>query len=598
MASPSSSRTSRPRNRSHFKPSRLFAWANSLKFRAVLVWGLLIAAMGALVINLFYVQIMQGSLLRGIAQSHQVTQIRPFMPRRNIVDRDGNILALDRPVFTLFAHPKLFKLSKEEVAEKLSPIMERPIATLVKQFNEGETGVRIEYSLIEDISNRIIDLRLDGLELIPHQQRLYPHKEVAADIVGFVDGEHVGQAGLELSQQNILTRPSQEIRLRQMGDGALMPDQIPSGFLTQDDLQLRLTLDTRLQRAVQPILKKQVTKVGAKKGTVIVMDAYTGELLTLASYPSYDPNQYYKANPERYKTWAITDLYEPGSTFKPINVAIALENKTVKPDTLIDNPSAISIDEWPITGGSGGSETVTDIVINSYNVGMVHIVDTLKPEVYYAWLRRLGMGGVVGVDLPSESPGQFKSRKQFVENRIDRAVTAFGQGFSLTPMKLVQLNATLANGGKLVTPHVIQGLFDSKGRLYWRPSLPPQRQVFSPSTTKAILPMMEGVVTKGTGKAAQLPGYHVAGKTGTSQKANGFGGYSETAYVTSFVSIFPADKPRYVVLAVIDEPAGGGYGGTIAAPVVKEVLQVLTALENIPPSVPGEVGAESESGTD
>jgi len=145
---------------------------------------------------------------------------------------------------------------------------------------------------------------------------------------------------------------------------------------------------------------------------------------------------------------------------------------------------------------------------------------------------------------------------------------------------------------------VIQGLFDSKGRLYWRPSLPPQRQVFSPSTTKAILPMMEGVVTKGTGKAAQLPGYHVAGKTGTSQKANGFGGYSETDYVTSFVSIFPADKPRYVVLAVIDEPAGGGYGGTIAAPVVKEVLQVLTALENIPPSVPGEVSAESESGTD
>jgi cell division protein FtsI (penicillin-binding protein 3) len=552
--------------------------------------------MGCLVINLFYVQIVQGSLLKDIAQSQQVNQIRPFMPRRNIVDRGGNILALDRPVFTLYAHPKLFKLSKEEVAEKLSPIMDRPASSLIKQFNEGETGVRIEYSLIEDISNRIIDLRLDGLELIPHQQRLYPYKEVAADIVGFVDGEHTGQAGLELSQQNILTRPNQEIRLRQMGDGSLMPDQIPTGFLNQDDLQLKLTLDTRLQRAVQPILQKQVTNVGAKKGAVIVMDAYTGELLSLASYPSYDPNQYYKAKPERYKTWAITDLYEPGSTFKPITVAIALENKTVAPDTYISNPSAITVDEWPINGGSGGSDSVTDIVINSYNVGMVHIVDTLKPDVYYTWLRRLGMGGVVGVDLPSENPGQFKPRKNFLESRIDRAVTAFGQGFSLTPLKLVQLHATIANGGKLVTPHVIQGLFDSKGRLYWRPGLPPQRQVFSPATSKAILPMMEGVVTQGTGKAAQLPGYHVAGKTGTSQKANGFGGYSESAYVTSFVSIFPADKPRYVVLAVIDEPAGGGYGGTIAAPVVKQVLQALTAIENIPPSVPGEVSmSNSES---
>jgi cell division protein FtsI (penicillin-binding protein 3) len=566
-------------------------WLNSNRFRAFVVWGVLMLGTGALAINLFYVQIVQGDVLKGIARSQQVTQFRPFIPRRNIVDRQGNVLALDRPVFTLYAHPKLFKVSKQEIADQLAPILTRPAADLIKQFDKRDSGIRIEDALTEDASGRVSELGLDGLELIQHQQRLYPYKEMAADIVGYVNADHNGQAGLEMSQQKILERASQTIKLKQMGDGSIMPDNVPTGFLNQDDLQLRLTIDTRLQRALQPILKRHVTGVGAKRGTVIVMDVHSGEILALVSDPSYDPNEFYKSDPERFKTWAITDLYEPGSTFKPITIAIALQEKTVKPDTYISNPTSISFDEWTINGGSGGSDTVTDILINSYNVGTVHIAETLKPNVFYTWLRRLGLGGSVGIDLPSEMPGQFRDRKTFLETPSDRAVTSFGQGFSLTPIKLVQLHSAIANGGKMVIPHVIQGLYTSKGQLYWKPSLPPVRQVFSPSTTKAVIPMMEGAVQQGTGKAARIPGYRVAGKTGTSQKANGFGGYSESRYVTSFVSIFPADKPRFVVLAVIDEPAGGNsaYGGTIAAPVVRDVLQVLVTQNNIAPSSPGEV---------
>lgn len=595
---PSSFRSSRPRQSTRLKAMRWPAWVDAPKFRAGLVWAVLITSTGLLSINLFYVQIIKGPVLSSIAQSQQTLHLRPFVPRREIVDRAGNVLALDRPVYTLYAHPKLFKLSKEEVATQLAPILDKSIDEILKKFNEGDSGIRVEYSVVEDTYNRLLDLGIDGLELIQHQQRLYPYNEVAAEIVGFVDSEHKGQAGLELSQQNVLERKIQPVRLRQMGDGSILPDEVPSGFLNLDDLQLRLTLDTRLQRLIQPILKKQVTAVGAKRGLVIVMDPHTGELLSLVSEPSYDPNYYYKAKPERFKTWAITDLYEPGSTFKPINVAIALEAKVITPDTVVSNPSQIYVDGWPINGGTGGSDTVTDIVINSSNVGMVHIVDELKPEVYYQWLRRLGLGGTVGIDLPSEMPGQFKERKVFIESRLERAVTAFGQGFSLTPIQLTQLHAAIANGGKIVTPHVVRGLYTSKGKLYWKPNHPPDRQVFSEATTKALLPMMEGVVSEGTGKAAQLPGYRVAGKTGTSQKANGFGGYSESAYVTSFVSIFPADKPRYVVLAVIDEPAGGGYGGTVAAPVVKEVLKAVANLENIPPSSPATPSNDAETQSD
>jgi len=582
---PSSLRSARNRPRSQ-RGVRVPAWMNSQQFRAALVWAVLMGGLGALAINLFYVQIVKGPALRAVARSHQISVVRPFMPRRDIVDRLGNVLALDRPAFTLYAHPKLFNLSKEEVAAKLSPILDRPVADLVKKLNEGESGIRLEYAIVEDTQERIRDLRIDGLEMIQHQQRLYPYKEVAADIVGYVNADHLGQAGLELSQENVLQRDSEAVRLRRMGDGSIMPDKIPSGFLNLDDLQLRLTIDTRLQRTIQPILKKQVQTVNAKRGTVIVMDAHTGELLSLVSEPSYDPNEYFKAKPELLKSWAITDLYEPGSTFKPINVAIALEAKVATPETVVDNSSTITVDGWPIQGGMGGSSTVTEILVNSSNPGMVHIMDLLKPDHYYQWLRRLGLGGTTGIDLPSETPGQFRSRKSFVETRIERAVMSFGQGLSLTPMQLVQLHGAIANGGRLVTPHVVQGLYTSKGQLYWKPNLRPARQVFSPATTKAVLSMMEGAVTEGTGKAAKLPGYHVAGKTGTSQKANEFGGYSESAYVTSFVSVFPADKPRYVILTVIDEPAGGGYGGTIAAPVGKQVMQAIANLKNIVPTLP------------
>jgi len=597
VANPPSSFRS-PRSRK--KPSKLVrlpTWLNSPAFRAGLVWAILMTSTGLLAINLFYVQIVKGPALRAVAQSNQVTVLRPFVPRRDIVDRTGNVLALDRPVYTLYAHPKLFKLDKSAIAEKLAPILNRPAISIAKQFDEGESGIRIEYALVEDTQSRILDLRIDGLELVQNQQRLYPYKEVAADIVGYVNADHLGQAGLELSQQNVLQRTTEPVRLRQMGDGSVMPDKIPSGFLNLDDLQLRLTIDTRLQRTIQPVLKKQVSAVNAKRGLVIVMDASTGELLSLVSEPSYDPNEYFKANPERFKTWAITDLYEPGSTFKPINVAIALEAKVATPDTVVDNSSQITVDGWPIQGGMGGSSTVTEILVNSSNPGMVHIVDLLKPDVYYQWLRRLGLGGTTGIDLPSEIAGQFRNRKTFLETRIERAVTAFGQGFSMTPIQLIQLHAAIANGGKLVTPHVLQGLYTSKGQLYWKPSLRPDRQVFSPATTKALIEMMEGAVQEGTGKAAQLPGYRVAGKTGTSQKANGMGGYSESAYVTSFISIFPADNPKYVILTVIDEPAGGGYGGTVAAPVSKEVMRALANLKNVAPSSPVErVEPEEESG--
>ncbi len=565
--------------------------AQASRFRLALVGGILLVGVLGLCLNLFRLQILQGRELRELAKSQQQTTMRPFVPRRPIIDRNGNALAIDQQVYTLYAHPKLFKKTPEAIASQIGPILGLTVTDLVKQFQTRDSGIRIEFSLPENLANRIANLYLDGLELVPEQQRIYPHQEIGAEVVGYVNLDRKGQAGLEYSQQNILERAVPEISFTLSSLGAWIPDQMPGGFLHLDDLRLQLTIDHRLQRAARNALKQQMQLFHAKRGTVIVMDAKDGSLLSLVCEPTYDPNYYFQVkNAENFKNWALSDTYEPGSTFKPINVAIALEAGKIKPDSVFNDEGQIYIDGWPIQNydfdyaGGHGPLSVTDIIKYSSNVGMVHIVQTLKPEIYHDWLERLGLGQTSGIDLPFEAPSQLKSREQYQGSHIDAATTAFGQGVALTPIQMAQLHATLANGGKLVTPHVVQGLFDSEGQLYWQPNLPAPRQVFSQKNTQAVLEMMEKVVTEGTGKPAQIPGYRIAGKTGTAQKANNdTGGYSDYAKITSFVGIFPINSPRYVVLAVVDEPQGGA-GATVAAPVVKSVMEALIGLEKIIPS--------------
>ncbi len=560
-------------------------------YRLIAVWGILVAGIGALGINLFRLQIVQSPSLTAKARDQQMTYLRPFVPRRAIVDRNGDVLAIDQAAYTLYAHPKLFKLSRQAVADRLATLLKRSSTTLLQQLQKADSGIQVEYSVSEDVADRIADAQIDGLELIKHQQRLYLQQDLAADVLGYVNTDRQGQSGVEYSQQTKLEREAQPVRLKRTGAGALIPDQLPGGFLRIDDLQLQLTLDMHVQRAARLALKQQVQRYGAKRGVVIVMDVQDGSIRALASEPTYNPNQYYKFNVELFKNWALTDLYEPGSTFKPLNVAIALETGAIKPDSMFNDEGRIFVDIWPIedydysTVGGRGMLTVTEILQHSSNVGMVRLVQQMKPSLYYSWLEKLGLGQKVGIDLPFESATQLKTRKQFIESPIEPATTSFGQGFSLTPIQLVQLQAMLGNGGKLVTPHVVRGLFDASGQSYWQPDLLPPRPVFSPKTTQAVLAMMEKVVTNGTGSAAQIPGYRIAGKTGTAQKANPNGGYYKYAKITSFVGIFPVESPRYVVLAVIDEPQGdNAFGSTVAAPIVKSVIEKIIAIDGIPPN--------------
>jgi cell division protein FtsI (penicillin-binding protein 3) len=561
---------------------------SNTKSRLFIVWGVLMAAGLGLGIKLYNLQIVKGPKLAEQARNQQMVDLRPFMPRRPVVDRNSELLAIDRPVYTLYAHPKLFDKSNEDMAELLAPILAKDTAEMVKTFQSKRSGIILAPALPEEIIDRVTSLRLNGLELIQKYSRYYPPDDLVSDVVGYVNVDRRGQAGIEYSQEKLLERPVQTVRLSRSGNGAVMPDHAPEGFLHFDDLRLQLTIDSRLQRIAGLALKQQMEKFDAKRGAVIVMDALDGSLLALVSQPTYNPNEYAKADISLFKNWTVADLYEPGSTFKPLNVAIALENGVIKPDDMFNDSGSIKVANYTIKNAmknANGRISIPQILQYSSNIGMVQIIQRLKPSIYYNWLERLGLGQKVDTDLPFEVGGRLKSQEEFIASPIEPATTSFGQGFSMTPIQLVQMHGALANGGKLVTPHVVRGLIDTKGQMHDSPTRTTSRQIFSAATAQKVVEMMETVVNEGSGKAAQIPGYRIAGKTGTAQKASPNGGYIKGARMTSFVAILPVESPRYVVFALVDEPKGeSAYGSTVAAPIVKSVLEALIPLEEIPPS--------------
>ena len=581
--------------------------------RLFFVWGLLVLGAIALTARLYYLQIIdpviiyeqapQGKKLSQIARDQQTVKLRFYIPRRQIVDRQQNVLASDRITYTLYVHPQLFvrnstPVPAEEIAEQLAKILaNKTPEQLLKIFEKQKWGIRLAEDLPESVKDKIKRLKIDGLDLKQNYSRFYPHKEMAAEVTGYVnrDSNRRPQAGVEYTQHKLLERKPISWEMKRSFDrdrSVFHPGELDRNqtLFNYDDLRLQLTIDLRLQQLARNALKAQMEKYKAKRGTVIVMDVRDGAIAALVSEPTYDPNTYYKYDISLFKNWAITDLYEPGSTFKPINIALALDAGIISPQDTFDDTGVIQIGGAIVRNhdfekkGARGYLSLAEILRYSSNVGMIKIMNRMNPADYYRDLQKLGIEDELDFDIPGYTSGRLKDEVEFTVRAIEPATTSFGQGFSLTPLKLIQLHAALANKGYLTTPHVVRGLSDYQGYLHY--SLPTsKKKIFSPETAKTVLEMMEDVVEEGSGIAAKIPGYRIAGKTGTAQKAITEGGYDETAKITSFVSIFPVEEPRYAVLAVVDEPHGEyTFGSTVAAPIVRSVIEGIISIEGIPPS--------------
>jgi len=562
--------------------------------RLLAVYVLLVAALFGLAGRLAWLQVVQGDRLQARARAIQTHTVPPLRQRRTIVDRMGRLVALDEERFTLWAHPRYFNLPGDDpqtvrpagdVATRLATVLAQPRQKLLDLIGNRRSGVKLATDLDADTAQRVRDLGISGLDLEAYPQRVYPQGSLFANVVGFLNLERVPQAGLEQSRDSDLRRQETTFTMRRGADGTPLPDGIRAGSLYGDDLRLQLTLDARLQQVAQTALSRQVKQWNAKRGAALVMDARSGEMLALVSTPTYDPNRFWSYNPGLFREWSVQDLYEPGSTFKPINLALALQEKAIQPNGRVNDVGQLSIGGWPIFNNDHSAHGVIDfptVLQVSSNVGMVEAMSRMKRDRFWTWLHTLGIDEMPDTDLPGAQAGQLKSRSQFVGAAIEPAVAAFGQGFSLTPLKLIQLHALLANGGRLVSPHITRGqrvtgaLAGSSGGS--------GVQLLDPKVTRTVVNWMETVVQSGTGKGMRIPGYRIGGKTGTAQKAHN-GVYIPGARITSFVAVLPVNDPRYVVLVVVDEPQGGNaYGSTVALPVARQIVEALLVIEKIPPS--------------
>jgi cell division protein FtsI (penicillin-binding protein 3) len=560
------------------------------------VYLLMAAGLCGLALRLAWVQVVQGPELLDRARAVQTQTITPLGRRRTIVDRQGSLVALDEERFTLWAHPRYFAFpgddigklrSPLDVARKLSSVLAQPMADLVRSLEGRKSGVKLTSDLDPETAQRVRELGISGIDLEPYPQRVYPQGNLFANVVGFLNLERVPQAGLEQSRNSDLRRHEATRQLRRGADGTPLPDGLKAGVLYGDDLRLQLTLDARLQQVAQMALTKQVKQWKAKRGVALVMDVRNGELLALASTPTYDPNQFWKFKPGLFREWSVQDLYEPGSTFKPINLAIALQENAIDPAGKVNDNGQLTIGGWPIFNHDKRANGVIDfptVLQVSSNVAMVKAMQRVKPAKFWNWLHALGIDTKPDTDLPGAVAGQLKSLETFRTQPIEPATAAFGQGFNLTPLKLLQLHAMLSNGGKLVSPHITRGL-RSGDDLAPAPAAN-GLQLIRPEIAQTVLNWMETVVEKGSGKGTYIPGHRIGGKTGTAQKAEN-GVYIAGARITSFVAHLPINDPRYVVLVVVDEPKGANaYGSTVAVPVARQIIESLLVIEKIPPSKP------------
>ncbi len=551
----------------------------------------------------------EGKNLKQIAQAQQTSYLKLYTPRRKIVDAQQNVLATDVITYRLYIHPHLFirnqrRVKAEKVAEDLAKILgNKTESELLAYFQDkNNQGIPLPGKISESAYRKILALRIDGLDIRKQYSRIYPHKEMVAEVTGYIneDDARKPQAGVERTQNKLLERKPIQLKLKRSDmklAGKTQPVYFPGDLhktkqsIPFDNLRLELTIDLKLQQAARTALLSAKEKYEALRGTVIVMDTSDGSILAMVCDPTYDPNEYDKVDDYSvFKNWAVTDLYEPGSTFKPINVAIALDEKAVKANDTFEDTGKIEIGTDTISNhdfhksGAKGEVDIPEILRTSSNVGMIKIMENIKPAKYYQRLQELGIEKQVGIEIPGSTAGRLKDEVEFTVREIEPATASFGQGFSLTPLKLIQLHAAIANGGNLITPHVVKGLVDFDGYSHY--TLPKQEtKIFSKKTAKTVLEMMETVVEDGSGQSAYNPKYRIAGKTGTSEKSDqATGAYAENEKITSFVALFPVEKPRYAVLAVIDEPQGEyTFGSTVAAPVVKEVIEAIIANKGIEP---------------
>jgi cell division protein FtsI/penicillin-binding protein 2 len=536
------------------------------------------AAMGA---RLFVLQVLEAPAYAKIAAKQRVRTV-DFPARRGaIFDRSGQALALSVDLQTIYADPVNVANAKKEAA-KLSPILGMSRAELVTKLSASNQFQYLARKVPPKVSRAVKKLNLAGIYLQREPRREYPGGRLASQVLGFAGVDGDGLAGTEHQYDGILTGTPGHLTLEQDPAGRPLPQAKFQYSPPRPGTSLFLTLDKTLQYFTELTLKRALSQYHAIRGTAIVMRPSTGEILAMANAPDFNPNRPQDSPLALQRNLAVSDVYEPGSAYKLVTASGALEEKVVTPHTTFSVPESIAVSDRVFHDAEiHPTETLTvkQIIEQSSNVGTIEMGLKLGARKLYEYERKFGFGSPTGLDFPGESGGIVTPVKDWTGPTI--ATVPIGQGVAVTPMQLLTAYASLANGGVWVQPKLLYATMGANGKVERTP-LPDRRRILSRRTAAEMTNILAGVVKRGTGVAAQIPGYEVAGKTGTAQEPLPTGGYGNK-YRATFVGFAPAQHPSLAVLVSLDDPTPI-WGGASAAPTFKTIMQFALRREGVAPT--------------
>jgi cell division protein FtsI/penicillin-binding protein 2 len=556
--------------------------ANSnTRWRIIALMAILSAGALILVGQLFRWQVLERQTFLALAEEEHQAEAT-IRPRRGaIYDRDGFLLAADTFQYSVSASPPMVS-DPYATADRLFPLLRMGRDDTLAALTSDAAWVPLARGVPQPLGETILDWDITGIQVESHAKRVYPGEELAAHLLGFVNDNDNGFYGVE-GYYDAMLRGAPGLR---QGERDPFGSSIPIGpgqyIPPRDGKSLVLTIDRTAQYVVERELADAVASYQAESGTVVVLDPKSGAVLAIASWPTYDPNRFAETDQKLFPNPAVSEQYEPGSVFKVITMAAGLDSGVITPDTTIYDGGMIEVGGRTIYNWDRQPYAVVDMTTvlgKSLNVGAAQVSVTLGKERFYTYVRRFGFGRITEVDLDSEGPGTLKAPGDADWHESDLGTNSFGQGIAVTPLQMAVAMVAVANDGLLMKPYIVQEFIEGDRTVSVQPTV--VRRVILAQTAQTLTDMLITAVNQET-ELAQVPGYRVAGKTGTAQIPVP-GGYHPTLTVASFAGYLPADDPALMILVVIHKPQTSPWGGQVAAPVFARIAQQLVVLFDIPP---------------
>lgn len=574
------------------------------KGRAIVIGKLVAIVAGVVVVMLFWKQIVRGGYYSEAANAQIMGEHTEISPRGSIVDRNGEELAVSIISKSLYVDPQevvddperwpLGKMPsrdpKRVAADQLAPILDMKADELYQIFTEPDRRFewvkrQLDPHVADEVEQVLKDQKISGFHFKEESKRYYTKDKLAAQVIGFVGDDGKGLEGIEDSMDKYLKGQDQKKHSFFDAKGHLVGQSAMNQVQARRMDTVQLTIDARMQFILEKSLDDAIAKTHAASAAAILMDPNTGEILGMASRPTFDPNHFSQAPKGAYLNRGVSIVYEPGSVFKPIMGSAALMEGIITPTTPFNDQGSIDVGGRRIRNWDGkgmGHVTYTDVIKFSLNTGMAALGLKLGGERETEYAKQFGFGSKTGTDVPGEEAGILYNPKDMVPS--DVATMGIGQGIAVTPLQMIRAISAIANGGKLVRPYVVAKVTDPDGNVVLENKTQVDRQVITPEVAEEMRTMMEKVVSEGGGKTAQIKGYKIAGKTGTAEKLSPRGGYIPGVYIASFVGFVPSDAPKYAMIIMLDSPKGAFYGSQVSAPIFRDTLQQILVAEGIEPS--------------